>query len=129
MDTSPSTLVYDGDCNICQEWVDHWRCLTGDRIEYRPYQEAAGDFPGLAVEDLQRSIQLIEPDGTVSSAAEATFKLYRGIHPHSLLLILYRFVPGFALCSELAYRFLSTHRGLLACITHVFWGKHFRPPQ
>ncbi len=39
------TLVFDGDCGICRYWVTYWRELTGGRVDYRPYQEAAADFP------------------------------------------------------------------------------------
>ena len=45
MSQARPTLVYDGDCGICRYWVDYWRGLTGERVIYRPYQEAAVDFP------------------------------------------------------------------------------------
>ncbi len=126
---SPSLLLYDGECGICQEWVDYWQQMTGDSVNYKPYQEAAEDYPDIAVADLQAAIHLIEADGSVSKGARATYGLYRGIHPQSILLLLYRFLPGFACFSELAYRVLSTHRGVLAFITHLFWGRHFGPPR
>ena len=39
-----ATFVFDGDCGICRTWVDYWRQLTGDKVAYRPYQEAAAAF-------------------------------------------------------------------------------------
>ncbi len=124
-----ATLVYDGDCGICKEWVDHWHCITGDRVIYRPYQQVADQFPGISLQSFEESIQLIEADGEVSSGAEATFRLYRHLHPYSLLLLLYRYLPGFRPLTEFAYGFFSRHRGLLAAITHLFWGRNFRPPE
>jgi len=127
--SNASVLVYDGDCGICKEWVDYWQSLTGHRVDYRPYQEVADQYEGISLESFQQSIQLIEPDGTVSSGAKATYMLYRGIHPYSILSFLYKYLPGFGLLSETGYRFFSGHRGLLAFITHLFWGRHFRPPE
>lgn len=120
-------LVYDGGCGICREWVDYWRALTGNAFDARAYQDAAADFPNIAPQEFERAIQLIEIDGSVSSGAEATFRLYRGIAPWSCLSFLYRWLPGFRQLSEFAYSFLSRRRGLLAGLTHFFWGRNIRP--
>ena len=124
-----ATLVYDGACGICREWVDYWRRLTGARIDYRPYQEVAEDYPRITLAQFEASIQLIDANGNISSGAAAAFTLYRGIPPWSLLLWLYRYLPGFAPVSEWCYRFFSAHRGLLACITHLCWGRGFEPAE
>ena len=69
------TFVYDGDCGICRTWVAYWRQLTGDRVAYRPYQEAAGDLPSIPVDDFKHAVQLVEPDAQILSGAAATFRL------------------------------------------------------
>ncbi len=125
----PAALLYDGQCGICSEWVDYWRQLTGGKVEYLPYQTAAGDYPDLSEKALAKSIHLIEADGVISKGAEATYRLYRGIHPQSVLLFLYRFLPGFGRLSELGYRFFAAHRRLLAFVTHLFWGRNHAPPR
>ncbi len=129
IDQKPAVLLYDGECGICREWVDYWLQLTGDKVNYRPFQEAVDDYPDIAVEDLEAAIHLIDTDGTISIGAEATYSLYRDIHPQSISLLFYRFLPGFGFFSELFYRFFSTHRGLLAFFTHLFWGRDFEPPR
>jgi len=101
----PAMLLYDGRCDICREWVGYWQQLTGDKVNYRPYQEAADDYPDIAVEDLDAAIHLIESDGTICKGARATYSLYLDIHPQSILLLFYRFLPGFGFFSELCYRF------------------------
>jgi len=126
-DVAGSVFVYDGDCGICGEWVDHWRDLTCDEVTFRPYQEAAADYPQLPHAEFERAVQLIGPDGRVRSGAGATFALYQGNFPQSILPFLYGRLPGFAQASELCYAFLSKHRGLLAFLTHLFWGRGFRP--
>ncbi len=75
--TERPTLLFDGDCGICRRWVAYWRMLTEERVVYRPYQEAAADFPTLAEQDLARAIFLVEPDGEIFSGAAATFRLLR----------------------------------------------------
>ena len=77
MSNALPTLVFDGDCAICRYWVSYWRELTGELITYRPYQEAAVDFPAISVQSFQRAIQLIEPDGAVFAGAAATFRVLR----------------------------------------------------
>lgn len=128
MDSRP-VLIFDGDCGICREYVNFWHELTGDSVVYYPYQEKAGEYPQIPLEDFERSIQLIEPDGTVYDGAGATFRLYRGLPPYSLWLSLYQYLPGFRFITELGYRFFSTHRGTLALVTHLLWGRNHRPPR
>ena len=69
------TFVFDGDCGICRTWVDYWRQLTGDKVAYRPYQEAAADFAAIPSDEFKQAVQFIEPDGQVYSGAGATFRL------------------------------------------------------
>ena len=65
--------MYDGDCAICRYWVAYWRELTQGRVDYRPYQDAAKDFPEIPLEAFQRAIQLIETGRVYSGAAAALF--------------------------------------------------------
>lgn len=120
-------LVYDGDCAICCEWVRYWQQLTGDKVSYRPYQDAHGDYPDIPLHDFAKAIQFIETDGTVRSGAGATFAVYKSASTYALLDWLYRYLPGFALFSETSYNFFSQHRGLLGFFTHLFWGKNLEP--
>ncbi|HWK34328.1 MAG TPA: lipase maturation factor family protein [Hyphomicrobium sp.] len=124
-----ATFVFDGACGICRTWVEYWRRLTGDRVVYRPYQEAAADFPAIPREAFERATHLIFPDGTALSGAAATYKLLSLVPGHGAWWWLYRHVPGAAALSEGAYGFLSTHRGLLAGITHALWGRTLEPPR
>ena len=123
------TFVFDGDCGICRTWVDDWRQLTGDKVAYRPYQEAAADFPAIPAGDFKHAVQLIEPDGTVYAGAAATFRLLSYAPDRGGWWWLYRFMPGFAALSEAAYRFISTRRGLLTRGTHLLWGRTLEPPR
>lgn len=107
-------LLYDGDCGFCRRWIARWRRLTGDRVDYAPYQEAAARFPMISLQKFEAAMQLVEPDGHVSSSAEAVFRtlVYGGKH---FPLWCYRHLPGFACLSECAYRFIAAHRGRGTC--------------
>jgi predicted DCC family thiol-disulfide oxidoreductase YuxK len=116
------TLVFDGDCAICSYWVSYWQGLTGESISYRPYQEAAADFPGIQLRSFQRAIQFIDSDGRVYSGAAATFRVLRHVPGRALWWWSYAHLPGFAVLSEWAYSYFSRRRGLLNRLTKVLWG-------
>lgn len=122
-------LVYDGECAICRYWVKYWRGFTGDRVIFRPYQEAAADFPGIAREAFQRAIQLIEANGTMYSGAAATFRVLRYIPGRGGWWWMYRRVPGFAAGSEWGYAFCARHRGLLHGVSRLLWGPALEPER
>lgn len=44
------TLVYDGDCSFCRLWIERWRALTGERVQYAPFQRVAALFPEISPE-------------------------------------------------------------------------------
>jgi len=116
------TLVYDGECGICRYWVDYWRTLTGEQVVFRPYQEAAADFPAIPREEFQQAIQLIEADGKVYSGAAASFRVLRLAPGRAAWWWCYSNLPGFAPVSEWAYSFFAQRRGLLNRCTKLLWG-------
>jgi predicted DCC family thiol-disulfide oxidoreductase YuxK len=116
------TLIFDGDCAICRYWVSYWQSLTNSRVAFRPYQEAAADFPTISREAFRRAIQLIEPDGQVFSGAAAAFRVLRYAPGRAGWWWCYSRLPGFAPLSEWAYTFFARRRGLLNGLTKLLWG-------
>jgi predicted DCC family thiol-disulfide oxidoreductase YuxK len=116
------TLVYDGDCSICRYWVAYWRELTGERVVFRPFQEAAAEFPAIPRQAFQRAIQFIERDGQVYSAAAATFRVLKYSSGRAAWWRCYTHLPGFAPLSEWAYLFFARRRGVLDGLTKFLWG-------
>lgn len=108
-------LVFDGACGFCSRWITRWRDVTGDSVDYRPSSEAARDFPDIPPEEFERAVQLIRPDGSRISGAEAVLELTA---PHRLgarlALAAYRRIPLFAAASEWAYGFVATHRSFFS---------------
>jgi predicted DCC family thiol-disulfide oxidoreductase YuxK len=123
------TLVYDGDCGICRYWVDYWQGLTGERVSYRPYQEAAADFPVIPRAAFPQAVQFIDTGGDVYSGAAATFRVLREAPGRAAWWWLYAHVPGFATISEWAYRFFARRRGLLNLVSKTLWGPSLEPER
>ena len=122
-------MVYDGDCGICRYWVDYWQGLTGERVIYRPYQEAAVDFPAIPLEAFEHAIQLIEPDGRIHSGAAATYRVLCHVPGRGAWWWLYAHVPGFAAVSERSYAFIARRRGLLNRVSKLLWGPALKPER
>jgi predicted DCC family thiol-disulfide oxidoreductase YuxK len=122
-------LVYDGDCAFCAYWARYWQKLTVDRVDYRPFQQVAEQYPAIPRTEFQRAVQYIAPDGRRSSAAEASFLTLSHAHGEAIWLALYRNLPGFAAVSERAYTFIAAHRSASHRISLCLWGKDLVPPR
>ena len=130
MDTTPTSvplLVFDGDCSFCRIWIEFWKRLTGEQIEYAPYQEVAERFPEVPRENFTRAVQLILPDGEVLSAAHAVFRSLAYVPGYAWMLWAYQNVPGFAVVAEWFYRRVAAHRSFSYHVTVLLWGKHLEP--
>src|SRR5687767_6758637 len=121
-------LVYDGECGFCREWIARWRAVTGERVDYAPYQEVADRFPEVPRERFASSVQLWEPGGRWSSGAEAVLRALSHAPGRGWMLWLYRRVPGLAWVAERAYRSVASHRPALHRATRWIWGSHLVPP-
>ena len=104
-------MIYDGDCGFCVRQVHRMRGITGDAIEYVPSQQLAGQFPEIPRRAFDEAVQLVETDGTVSSGAEAIVRALELSGRKRSLSWMYRHLPVLAATADLAYRFVSAHRG------------------
>lgn len=129
MDARTPLLIYDGDCGFCGYWARYWQKLTGDRVRYRTYQEAAAQYPAIPLADFQRAVQYLDPDGRRASAAEASFLTLSHAPGKGLWLALYRRLPGFAALAEWTYAFIARHRPAFYRISLFLWGRNYAPPR
>ena len=132
METNPAAkplMIYDGDCGFCRHWVARWKARTGDRVDYAPYQEAAARFPEIPPDRFKKAVHLVEPDGRVSSGAEAVFRSLSYAPSGGRLLGLYRRIPFFAKASEWAYDFVAHNRFLFSPVTRALCGVSDGPPS
>jgi predicted DCC family thiol-disulfide oxidoreductase YuxK len=122
-------LVYDGDCGFCGYWARYWHGLTGDSVDYKPYQEVAAQYPAIPIAAFQRAVQYIAPDGHHASAAEASFLTLSHAPGKGIWLALYRKLPGFAPAAERAYAFTAAHRAAFFRLSLLLWGRNYAPPR
>ena len=123
---SRPVLLFDGDCSFCRAWIDFWHSLTGDRVEYLPFQQASARFPEVPVEDCRKAVQFICAEGRFQGAAGVA-RFLSDIPGYQWLYWCYRFVPGFSAVASFAYRFIANHRNLAMRVTRVLWGGRIQP--
>jgi predicted DCC family thiol-disulfide oxidoreductase YuxK len=121
-------VVFDGDCSFCRFWIARWQSVTGDRLEYAPYQETATRFPEIAEEEFRRAVQLVLPTGEVSSGAEAAVRTLAEAPGHRHWLAMYRGIPGARALTNAAYRFVANHRDAFFRATRLLWGSVAEKP-
>ena len=112
-------LIYDGHCAFCRIWLDYWRQLTGDRIEYLASQEVGDRFPQIPSEAYSKSVQLVRPDGSVASGARAVFESLGKERLYSWV----------AAPSELAYRIIAPRRNFFYQLTRFTFGTRIEPTR
>jgi predicted DCC family thiol-disulfide oxidoreductase YuxK len=122
-------LIYDGDCGFCGYWARYWQKLTGESVEYRPYQQVLAQYPAIPEAEFQRAVQFIAPDGERASGAEASFLTLAHARGKGFWLALYRHIPGFAPVSESAYAFIARRRPAFYRASLMLWGGGHEPPR
>jgi len=120
-------LVFDGECGFCRYSVEYARAVTQGQVEYRPYQEVASEYSDVATQEFVASIQLFHK-GQRYSGAEAAFRTL-ALGGLGFWHVLYRYLPGFAICSEWLYRFVAAHRIGSLVIAKALFGSSLRPAR
>ena len=120
-------VIFDGRCGFCRIWIDYWKELTGDRVEYAPSQEIGAQFPQIPPEQFGKSVQLAMPDGENLSGSRAVFQLLTYAPGHGWWLKAYDAVPGFGPVTEASYRFIAGHRNLFYWVTVILFGRRIHP--
>src|SRR6516225_9505120 len=122
-------LIWDGDCDFCRLWIERWREITMGKVDYITYQTVADRFPEIPADKFNRSLVLIQPDGTAAFAAEAVYRSLAYRRSRKWLSWSYDHVPGFATVSETGYGFVARHRKFASAVTRLLWGKDVRRPS
>jgi predicted DCC family thiol-disulfide oxidoreductase YuxK len=122
-------LIWDGDCNFCQIWINRWKCSTEDRVEYVPFQDpqVPARFPELPSQGFTTAVHLIETNGLVYAGAEAAFRALAHSPGEPLLLDWYLRWSWFRRFTEASYGFVARHRRLFSILTRIGWGRRVEP--
>ncbi len=116
-------VVFDGDCGFCRFWIARWKSVTGDRLDYAPYQEVAARLPEIPVEEFRRAVAIVLPTGEAFSGADAVVRALAHVPGRGLWRWIYERVPGARPVANAAYRAIADHRGVATRVTRLLWGK------
>jgi predicted DCC family thiol-disulfide oxidoreductase YuxK len=110
-------VLFDGDCRFCRRWAARWREEFGGRLDLIPSAEARGRFPEIPATACQEALQLVEPDGTVCSGAEAVLRARaHGRGRRGFWLWCHARVPGAASLLEFGYRIVARNRRVFSML-------------
>ena len=113
MNLDKPIMIYDGECLFCRRWIVRWERITGDRVEYKPYQEGLEKFPQLSEKDCAEAVKFVDVDEKVYSAAEAVLKALMYSKRWGWLYGCYRKNGFFARVAEGMYRWVAKNRDRL----------------
>jgi hypothetical protein len=115
-------LIFDGRCGFCRIWIDYWKKITEDTVDFAPSQEVGERYPEIRREAFSQSVQLVRTDGSIASGARAVFETLgrEGLYESSGLL---------AAVSEASYRFIARHRDLFYWLTRLTFGTRIEPTR
>ncbi len=114
-------VVFDGDCGFCRAWIEYWKEVSGERVEYVPFQQVAAQFPEVPREQFEQAVQIFLPGGERRSGAHAAFTAL-AIGGKTWPLWAYEHVPLLAPATEAAYRTIAQHRNAGYKVTKLLWG-------
>ncbi len=123
-------MAWDGNCGFCHYWVIKWKLLTGDRVEYIPYQKVFKRFPDIGIRYFNQAIRFIDIDGKVYGGPGAVFQaLHRYGDKWKWVMPLYRSIWVFRKLSDLFYSFVSANRNWIYRFTVQLFGKNPARPK
>lgn len=122
-------LYWDADCDFCRRWVARWRSDSGPAVEYRTLQGSPPAVQAAAGGEPFQRVVLARPDGTLATGADAALEaVAAGSWEGRFLHALARSFPPFRAATDLAYRWVATHRPACAKLTQLFWGPDVNRP-
>ncbi|MDN3725462.1 DCC1-like thiol-disulfide oxidoreductase family protein [Aequorivita sp. SDUM287046] len=118
-------MVWDGECGFCKYWITHWKSKTADRLDYRTYQEVAGNFPDIPLKEFKKASRLIELDGTVYSGPDSAYKSFTYFKTEDFRWHRwYSKDNWFTWLSDRGYNFIAKHRSFMFPLSKIFFGKN-----
>lgn len=103
-------MVFDGTCGFCKYWVIKWKMMTGDKMDYKPFQEAASDFPDIKKSHFAEAVRCILPDGTIYSGPEAAYYTAYFLNRNAFLFKWYRKNNLFKKANDWVYQWIADNR-------------------
>jgi len=120
---SKPELIWDGECGFCKFWKTRWELKTGDRVNYRTFQERAEYYPDIPLKEFKKASRLIETDGSVYSGPDSAYRTlqYSG---NSFWHNLYKKQSWFTWLSDHGYNHIAKNRAIYFKVTKRLFGEN-----
>jgi predicted DCC family thiol-disulfide oxidoreductase YuxK len=125
---SRPTLYWDENCGFCKYWRLRWELITGGKVDFVPYQEAAENFWDIPLKEFKKASRFIEPDGEVYSGPDSAYRsLYHAGNKkwHRW----YKKYPWFRYLSDHGYNHIAKNRPFYFKATKALFGKNPARPR
>lgn len=116
----PYTVVYDGNCRVCNRLVVVLRTLDRrQEIEVVPSQAPGvmARFPWIPPKAYAEALQMIGPGGVTWSGARAVEEILNVVPKGRIIAWLFR-IPGVRRLADRVYRWFARNRYRLGCGEH-----------
>lgn len=122
-------MVWDGHCGFCAYWVSRWSAMAGGKIDFRPFQEVAKEFPDIEHRHFTEASRLIETDGTIYSGPASAYRSLKWAGKWSFLDKWYRQNKFFRRFSDHLYQLVADNRNGFFRITKALFGSDPHNPR
>lgn len=117
-------MVWDGECGFCAYWVSRWNMQTNGKVDFKPYQEAAENFPDIEKQHFKEASRLIDTDGKVYSGPHSAYKSLHYAGKFTILNSWYEKDGLFTRVSDALYYWVVNHRNFMYKLTKALWGSN-----
>lgn len=122
-------MVYDGNCGFCKYWVIKWKLMSGDSIEYQPFQKVASSFKDINAKHFAEAVRFIDMDGKVYSGPGAAYYTYFIKGKVKFLYKAYKNKNWFRRLNDIVYQWVADNRDFVFRICIKMLGKNPRITQ
>src|SRR5260370_2707844 len=69
-------MIWDGDCHFCRRWIERWREITRDEVDYQISQKIGDRFSKIPREKFERSVIFLQAARPVYSRRATVFRSF-----------------------------------------------------
>lgn len=102
-------------------WVTRFEEWIAGAVEFVPFRRNRAQYPMIDPARFDRTIHMIEPDGSIVTGAHAIARALGRGPGLSWVLGLYYSLPPLEALADAVYDFVASHRRSLAFLTPCWW--------
>jgi predicted DCC family thiol-disulfide oxidoreductase YuxK len=106
-------MVFDGNCGFCKYWIAKWKLMTGNLIDYQPYQEATKSIRDIDEIHFKQAVRFIDTEGMIKSGPEAAYYTYYIRGKSKFLFDWYKNKKWFKKLNDIVYQWIADNRSFV----------------